>query len=89
MALSNSKPSALETSLRLAVPHESAPDKTRAQILGHHHCDSGINADHVGVIPVLQRIERIHEAITGPATVTVALLYILQNTKGWLSHEWQ
>ena len=54
------------STLRFRGLHECFPYKTGAQIFRHQQDDSSINSDHIGVIPVLQRIERVHEAVLGP-----------------------
>ena len=48
-----------------------------------------IDTHDVGVVPVLQGIECVHEAIATPATVAVAILHMFQNAKGRIRHEWQ
>jgi len=50
------------TPLSLCRCHEGVPHKTGAQIFGHQHDDSRINANYIGVIPVLSGLN----AFTNP-----------------------
>ena len=54
------------SAFHIFVLHELFPHKTGAMILGHQHSDPEIDAEHVGVIPVRERIESIAETVLGP-----------------------
>ena len=70
--LGTNKFRALETALRLRTLHERFPHEPGAEILSHQHTDAGIDRDHVGVVPLCQWIESIHEAVAAPGlAVTV------------------
>src|SRR5205085_12659095 len=56
----------LHTALGLGILHESLPYVTGAGIFCHEQNDSRINTDHIRVVPVLKRIERVHETVTTP-----------------------
>ena len=57
--------------LRFRILHERVPHETGARIFRHHHGDARVDAHHVGVVPVRQRIERIHESVSRPARLPV------------------
>src|SRR5579862_181228 len=61
------------------VSHERVPDKAGAFILRHHHRDAEINSQDVLVIPSVQRIERIDEAVARPSLFFVAAADIAEN----------
>ena len=52
--------------LGFGILHEGLPDEGGARIFRHEHGDAGVDADDVGVVPVLQRIEGIDEAVAAP-----------------------
>src|SRR5579872_1585644 len=54
---------AIHSAPRLCVLHERLPDEPGSCVLSHEHCNSGIDADHIRVIPFLEWIERIDETI--------------------------
>src|SRR5260221_7607185 len=55
------------SALGCLILHERIPHKSGPEILGHEHGDSGIDPDHVGVIPVGQRVEGVHKPILAPS----------------------
>ena len=57
---------ALHASDGLRILHEGVPDKAGAGVLRHQQGDSGVDGDHVAVVPVFQRIKSIHESIRAP-----------------------
>src|ERR1700728_4579618 len=57
------EPGFFHASLRLRVLHKGVPYKIRAEVLGHQHGNSRVNADHVGVVPACYRIESVDEAV--------------------------
>src|SRR5215472_2911759 len=57
---------ALHAARGLGVLHKDFPKIARAGILSHQHGDSGVDSDDIAVVPILQRVQRIHEAITAP-----------------------
>ena len=61
--------------LCLRVLHESLPNEAGAYVFGHQHGDAGIDADDILVIPLGQRIERIHEAIAAPGLRVTARMF--------------
>ena len=57
---------AFHAPLRLRVLHESAPNEPRSQVLGHQQDDPRVDSDDVRIIPVLEGIKGIDEAVLGP-----------------------
>src|SRR5262249_29792101 len=78
-----------EAALRFRISHECAPHEPGAQILSHEHGNSGINRNHIRVVPLLQRIKRIYEPVAAPGQGSVAVLNILENTQCSLRQERQ
>ena len=71
------KPGADHASFDVFIFHELFPHKTGTMIFGHEHGDAQIDAKHIGVIPVHERIERVAEPVfrahlfaVGPADMT-------------------
>ena len=60
------EPGTIHSALRLRILHKSLPYKTGAGIFRHYHGDSGIDSHHVAVVPILQRIECVNEAVVAP-----------------------
>jgi hypothetical protein len=54
------------SALRLGVFHEGLPYEGGAQVFCHEHGDASVDADDVSVIPSLQWIEGIDEAVAAP-----------------------
>lgn len=79
----------LHAALRLWVLHKRFPDETRARIFGHQHGDSHVDADHVRVVPVRQRIKRIDKSISSPGPLSVFVFDRLQHLQALLRQEWQ
>ena len=78
----------LHSTLRLRGFHERVPDKPGSQIFSHQQNDSSVDADHVGIIPVLEGIEGIHEPVLG-SRLRVTVSYRLQNMHGGVGQECQ
>ncbi len=55
--------------------------KRSAGIFRHQHGDSGIDADHVAVVPIFQRIEGIHETVLAPCAGSVASCRMVRSTR--------
>src|SRR5581483_1588981 len=56
----------LHSTLRFQVVHEYIPAEACPRILRHYQRDTSVDADNVAVIPILERIKCVHEAITAP-----------------------
>ena len=74
--------------LSLGVPHERIPHKTGSRIFRHNHGDSGIDSDHIAVVPILQRVESINESVAAPGSRAILVLDRSQYARG-LRQEWQ
>lgn len=48
------------------VLHKLFPDKTGAHVFRHQQRDAGVDAQHVGVVPVGERIEGVDETVFAP-----------------------
>src|SRR5271169_4824251 len=57
----------LHASLGFGSLHERLPYKSGPQILRHQHGYPRINADHIRVVPVFERVEGIDKAVLGPS----------------------
>src|SRR5439155_1684106 len=68
--------------------HECFPDEAGSSVLRHEHSDSGINSNHAAVIPIGERIERVHKAVLAPRG-PIAILHRLQNEHYGLGQEGQ
>src|ERR1700687_4318883 len=79
---------ALHAALRLGILHESIPDESSAVIFRHEQGNSRVNADHVGVVPIPERVEGIHESILAPCA-PVAILDVVQHAYHGLGQKWQ
>src|ERR1035437_6342468 len=60
------EPCSLHSTLRFRGLHKGVPDKPASQILSHQQDDSSVNANHIGIIPVLEGIEGVYEPVLGP-----------------------
>src|ERR1700687_2635129 len=60
------EPCALHATLCRLVLHKGIPHKSRAHILGHQQGDTGIDPDHVAVVPIGQRVKCVHEPVLAP-----------------------
>src|ERR1700722_825916 len=69
------------TALCLRILHERLPHETGARILGHEHCDAGVDAHNVLVIPVIQRVEGIDKAVAAPG-LRIMRADVLQHPNG-------
>ena len=61
------EPRPLHSTLRFRGLHKGVPDKPASQILSHQQGDSSVITDYIGIIPVLEGIEGVYEAILGPS----------------------
>src|SRR5207249_11223522 len=66
--------------------HECFPDEAGSSVLRDEHSDSGINSNHAAVIPIGERIERVHKAVLAPRG-PIAILHRLQNEHDGRSEE--
>src|SRR5438270_11946109 len=82
------EPGFLHSPLRFGILHKDFPDIAAARIFGHDHGDAGINTDHVGVVPVFQRVERIYKSVAAPR-LWIMGTNISQHTYGFAGYEWQ
>src|SRR5271163_1635047 len=82
------QPGSRHSALRFRRLHEGAPDEAGAQILGHEHRNARVDSDHVGIIPVLEWIERVNEAVLGPRR-GVSVADRLQYPHRRRGREWQ
>src|SRR5579864_1979339 len=61
------EPRPLHPALRFLILHECFPDQARPLIFRHHHRNAQVDAEHVGVVPIRQRIECVHQAVPSPS----------------------
>ena len=66
------KSGSIHAAPHLGILHKGFPDKPGTQILRHQHGDSSIDPDHVVVVPVCERVERVYESIIAPSAGPVA-----------------
>src|SRR5580658_371000 len=78
----------LHSTLRFHSLHKGVPYKTRSQVLSHQQDDSSVDPNHIGVIPVLERIECVYEPVFSPGR-RVAGSDRLQNAHGSCRQERQ
>ena len=79
MRILRMKAGAGHSALYVFILHELLPDKTRAMILGHEHGDSQVEAEHVRVVPVYERIEGVAIAVLGPHFAAILAAYVAQH----------
>src|SRR5277367_564106 len=72
------EPSLLHAELRFLILHERVPNQAGALVFRHQHRDAEIDAEHVGVVPASQRIERIDQSVAPPG-FAIALANGAQN----------
>src|SRR3974390_1182071 len=83
------KTGAPEAALYFGGAHEGVPDEAAAQIFCHDHRDAGIDADHVCVVPVRQRIKSVHESIRCPCLGAVLFADGSKYSQRRVREEWQ
>src|SRR5260370_37035525 len=87
--LATREASALKATLALRISHKRVPHKTGAQIFGHQHGDSRIEANHIRVVPLFQGIERIDRSIAAPGLGPVLVPDVFENPQGRLGQKWE
>src|SRR6266849_10312785 len=63
----------LHSPLCFRVFHEGIPYEAGTSVFDHHHRDSGVDSDHVVIVPTRQGVECIDESIAAPGAVSVAI----------------
>src|SRR5690349_10829557 len=71
------------------VLHELFPHKTGAMIFRHQHGDSEIEAEHVRVVPICERIERIAVAVLRPHLLAIRTVNMAQHADAILEQKWK
>src|SRR5271170_8211219 len=52
--------------------HEGVPDEASPEILRHQHGNPGVDSDHIGVVPVGERVECVHKPVLTPSCTVAA-----------------
>src|SRR5579859_6807809 len=71
LVIFRTKTGAGHSAFYIFVLHELLPNKTGAMIFGHQHGDSQIEAEHIGIVPIRQRIEGVAETVLRPHLFTI------------------
>ena len=71
------------------VFHELFPYEAGAGIFRHKNGDAQIDAEHIGAVPIDERIEGVYEAIVAESLLAEIFPHVAQNAQCLLRQEWQ
>src|SRR5262249_33525846 len=74
---------------RNIVLHELLPHETRARVFRHHQSDADVDANHVRAVPVGERVEGVHEAVSPPGAIFVLFANGAQHAHRFFGQEGQ